>query len=92
MIDERWRELRVGDRIRIVRLPGQKVPGYYLPPMSRRVYKRLIARRRSVRISSIDEWGVPWFWCRFRQKNGSWDHHALGVNDDSWEKVKRRRT
>src|SRR5207245_10643966 len=76
---------RVGDRIRIVRMPsGSDRPGYYFHQDTRRLYKRLIARRRPVRVSRIDESGIPWVQCRFRRKNATWEHHWLAVNDDSW--------
>ena len=90
-MNEPWRELRVGDLIRIVRLPtGVDTPGYTFHPCTRRLYKRLIARRRPLRVCRIDQWGAPWVRCRFRCKDGLWEHHSLAVNDDSWIRVKRR--
>jgi hypothetical protein len=87
-MNEPWRDLKVGDRVRIVQLPtASKQPGYYLAPETRRLYKQLIARRRSVRISHLDACGLPYIYCRFRQEDGSWEHHWLAVNDDSWVKV-----
>ena len=85
-----WRNLRVGDRIRIVRMPSDfSKPGYYVHPSTRRLYKKLIARRRSVRVYEIDEYGGPWISCRFRDRNGDWEYHALCVDDDSWVRVKQ---
>ena len=83
------RELRVGDRIRIIRLPGEGVPGYYLHPDTRRVFKKLMARGRSVRIARIDGQGVTWFACRFRLKSGHWEWHELSVCelDNNWVRV-----
>jgi hypothetical protein len=91
-MNQPWRKLRVGDRIRIIRLPTEWniVPGYHVPPCTRRLYKRLITRRRPVRISEIDEWGLPWIHCKFRRPNGGWEYHFLAVNDDSWVRVKSR--
>jgi hypothetical protein len=90
-MDESWRQLRVGDRIRIIRMPYDAVtPGYAFLPETRRLYKKLIARGRSVRIFQIDEYGHPWIRCRFQKRNGSWEHHWLAVNDDSWERVRNR--
>ncbi len=87
-----WRRLRVGDRIRIVRMPSDAdTPGNTFLPETRRLYKKLIARGRSLRIYMIDEYGLPWVRCRFRRKNGSWEHHWLAVNDDSWVRVKHHR-
>jgi hypothetical protein len=89
-MDEPWRQLRVGDRIRIVRLPsGVDTPGYRFHRDTRRLYNRLIARRRSLRICEI-AWGLPWIECRFKRKAGRWEYHYLAVNDDSWVRVKTR--
>jgi hypothetical protein len=87
------RELRVGDRIRIVGIPGEGMPGYFLHRDTRRVYKLLIARRRSVRIYEIDGYGYPWYQCRFRTRNGQWEYHSLMVAqyDNNWIKVKSGR-
>lgn len=88
---EPWRDLRVGDRIRIVRMPsGVDDPGYTFPKETRLLYNRLIARGRSSRIYKIDDWGLPWINCRFKRKDGRLTHHSLAVNDDSWVRVKRR--
>jgi hypothetical protein len=88
-MNERWCDLRVGDRIRIVRLPSEwNLPGYHVPPCTKRLYQRLIARRRSVRISEIDELGLPWIRCQFRSRSGGWEYHFLAVNDDSWVRIK----
>ena len=87
------RDLKVGDRIRIIGIPGQGVPGYFLHRDTRRVFNKLIARGRPVRIAWIDEYGAPWYACRFRLKNGRWERHYLGVYDldYNWIKVKPRR-
>jgi hypothetical protein len=86
---EPWRDLQVGDRIRIVRIPSEfDLPGYYVHRDTRRLYQRLIARRRSVRVYQVDSWGLPWIRCQFRRTNGRWEYHWLAINDDSWVKVK----
>lgn len=90
---ETWRDLRVGDRVRIVRMPYDSyAPGYTFFPETRRLYKKLIARQRALRVYEIDEWDSPWIRCRFRRKNGTWEHHFLAIRDDSWVKVKSRST
>lgn len=83
------RDLRVGDRIRIIRLPGEGVPGYFLHPDTRRVFKKLMARGRSVRIARIDGQGAPWFACRFRRKGERLEWHELAVcqSDKNWVRV-----
>jgi len=85
-------DLKVGDRIRIIKLPGEGVPGYYLHPDTKRVFKKLVARGRSVRIARIDEYGSPWYNCRFRIKSGRWEYHDLAVCnlDNNWVRVTPR--
>jgi len=86
-----WHTLRIGDRIRIICFPGDwNRPRYYVPSCTRRLYKRLIERRRSVRVYKIDDQGIPWINCKFRRKNGTWEYHYLAINDDIWIRVKRR--
>ena len=87
-------ELRVGDRIRIVGIPGKGDPNYFILPETKRVYKMLMARKRSVRIFEIDEYGSPWYMCKFKKADGTWDWHYLGVfdGDDNWIPVIQRRT
>ena len=88
---EPWQSLRVGDRIRIVRMPsGVDAPGYVFPACTRRLYERLIERGRPVRIFEITENGLPWIQCRFKMPDGNWEWHYLAVNDDSWVRVRHR--
>jgi hypothetical protein len=90
-MDEAWRELQAGDRVRIMRMPWDaSAPGYFFAPETRRLYKKLIARNRPVRVYEVDEYGLPWIACRFRRRNGTWEYHLLAINDDSWVRVKRR--
>jgi hypothetical protein len=85
--------LRVGDRIRILGMPGEGVSGYYLHRDTERVFKKLIARRRSVRIARIDKSGTPWYSFRFRMKSARWEWHSLAVCelDNNWALVEPRR-
>src|SRR4051794_3607054 len=90
-MSESWRDLRVGDRIRFVRMPTEfDGPGYHVHPETRAVYRRLIERRRPVRVYEVDEWGAPWIRCRFKREDASWEHHFLAVNHDGWVRVNRR--
>jgi hypothetical protein len=90
-MDESWHDLRVGDRIRLVAMPGDFArAGYLLFPCTRRVYERLIARRRPVRVCSIDSMGLPWIHCRLRKKDGRCEFHWLAFNHDGWVRVRRR--
>jgi len=87
-------DLEIGDRIRIVRMPGEGIADYFLHEDTRRVFKKLIARGSSVRIARKDEYGVPWYDCRFRRRNGTWEFHTLAVleSDRNWVKVVPRKT
>jgi hypothetical protein len=88
---EPWQKLRVGDRIRIVQMPSYSMDAQFsFLPETRGLYKKLITRGSAQRIFQIDECGLPWIYCRFRLRNGKWEHHWLAVNDDSWVKVKKR--
>jgi hypothetical protein len=90
-MNEEWRKLKVGDRVRVVRMPsGVDEPGYTFHRDTRKLYKRLIARGYTQRISKIDPRGVPWIECRFRLPDGRWEYHSLALNDDLWVLVKRK--
>jgi hypothetical protein len=65
-------------------------PGVSFFPETRRLYRKLIARKRPVRVFQIDEYRLPWISCRFRLPSGRWEHHWLAINDDSWVQVKPR--
>lgn len=86
-------DLRIGDRIRIVGIPGEGIPNYTIHPETVHVYKKLVKRKRSVRISHFDEFGSPWYHCRFRKRNGLWEYHSLIVrsSDTNWVLVKPRK-
>ena len=87
------RKLKVGDKIRIIALPGAGVPVYYLHRETKRAYRILISRRRSLRISRIDEDGLAWYNFRTKRKDGAWEHHFMCItpDDDNWVAVKQRR-
>lgn len=74
-------KLEVGDRIRIVSLPDVK----YIHADTLKIFKRLLKRGRSVRISRVDEDGRAWYTVRFGKE---W-HHLL-VAEDNWVKVIKR--
>jgi hypothetical protein len=86
-------ELKVGDKIRIVAIPGEGIPNYTLHRDTRSVYKKIIARKRSVRIYEIDEYNQPWYAVKFYRKNGKWEHHILAVMEDdtNWVPVMSRK-
>ena len=89
---EAWRALKVGERVRIVRMPsGIDAPGSVFASETRRLYKKLIERNRPVRVTLIDDWDIPWIEVRFRRRIGQLEQHILAINDDSWVKVRPRK-
>jgi hypothetical protein len=88
---ELWRTLRVGDRVRLTEIPPEFLQeGYVIFPETMRVYKKLLARRRSLRVFEIDEYGAPWIKCRFRRKNGTWEWHWLAIDHDGIARVSKK--
>jgi hypothetical protein len=86
-----WRQLKVGDRIRLTEVPREFFQaGYYIHRDTLRVYRKLVDCRRPLRVWMIDEYGFPWVQCRFRNKDGRWEHHSLAVNHNGLERVKPR--
>jgi hypothetical protein len=86
-----WRELRVGDRIRFVEYPREFLrPGYFIHRETVRVYRKLLKRKRPLSVWEIDEYGAPWVACRFRLRNGKYEHHTLKVNHDGFVRVRSR--
>jgi len=87
-------ELKVGDRIRITAVPGEGIAGYTIHKDTIRVYKKIIARKRSVRINKIDECGSPWYMVKFKNAklHGGWEYHFLTVADcdTNWVPVRKR--
>lgn len=76
----------MNDRIRFVRVPPNE------PPETVRLFQKLIARKRSVRVCEIDEFGNPWIACRFRRKNNTWEYHSLAIMEgESWVKVRKKK-
>ena len=86
-----WQALKPGDRVRLTEYPSEFLrPGIYMHRDTVRVYKRLVARGRSLRVAWIDEDGHPWIECRFRRKNGKWEYHSLMLNHGGLVRVRKR--
>jgi hypothetical protein len=85
--------LNVGDLLRITGHIPHYGKHHTLLPETIRVWKKLAKRGRPVRIFKIDEYGMPWYRCRFKRKNGGWEHHWLNVMDEdaNWVLVSRKR-
>ena len=86
-------QLKIGDRIRLLRVPqgdleqrerelrnGAQDAGYTADTI-----ERIIAQDPVVTISSIDEYGLPWFQYDLKSATGDIEHHSLAImDDDSW--------
>jgi hypothetical protein len=60
---------------------------------TKRVYKMLIARGRSVRICRIDDYGTPWFQFHFRRNRDGWrlwESLSVCKDDSNWVPAKPR--
>lgn len=86
-------DLRVGDWILITEVPGKGIPNYYIHRDTTRVFRKLVARKRPVRIRRIDDYGSPWYRCKFRKRDGTFEMHELAVceGETNWTMVKREK-
>jgi len=90
-LDELWRTLQIGDKVRIVEIPPEFLrSGVGIHPETMEVYEKLIARRRAVRIAYFDDWGLPWIRCQFRSDDGRLEYHSLALNHGGLVKVRSR--
>jgi hypothetical protein len=85
-----FRDLKVGDKVRLVEIPKFYRVGYNIHRDTMWVYRQILARKRPMRIWLIDEWGLPWVQCRFRRKDGRWRHDSLGLDKEGWVLVEPR--
>jgi hypothetical protein len=87
-----WRSLRVGDRIRFVRVPKEfDRPDFVVQPDTRRLFELLVQRGRAHRIAWIDDWGVPYIDLQFRVLRGRRIYERLGILEDCWVRVRSTR-
>jgi hypothetical protein len=86
------KRLKIGDRVRLVHLPTEfSQPGYHLHRDTLRVYKRLVALRKTLTVNEIDSYRLPWVQFRLRREDGGYEHHFLAINHDGLVLVRRRR-
>lgn len=85
-MNEAWRELKVGDQVRIVRLPAEMVTySTELVKELEPVYRKLIDTGMALTIDQVDEYGTPWISWEEGEGEG-WISESLALNDDSWER------
>ncbi|WP_339749858.1 hypothetical protein [uncultured Rubinisphaera sp.] len=88
---EPWRDLRVGDRIRITHIPPEFLkPNYTFPDETRELYEHLIEHRENLTVHEICDHSLPWVSYEQTMDDGEVVYHALAVDDDSWELVTGR--
>jgi len=90
------RKLRIGDRIRILRVPDcdriqrerEMRDQVDDAGWTANTIERIIAFAPVQMISAIDEYGHPWFECRIPGPTDALEEHSLTIlDDDSWEYI-----
>lgn len=88
--------LRVGDRIRILRVPAHDLrqreneiaSGAEMAGWTADSIERIIAQTPIVQVSHIDEYGCVWYETTIIGPDGTEERHSLIVyDDDTWEPV-----
>jgi hypothetical protein len=95
-MEERWRTLKPGDRVRLICVPEADLKqreheianGAEMAGLTADTLERIIATDPIVTITNVDEWGMPWFERNLVESNGEIHYHSLGIaEDESWELV-----
>lgn len=88
--------LQIGDRIRLLRVPAadlaqrerERREGVEDAGWTADTIERILAQDPVVVISSIDEYGVPWFEYELKGVGGEVEHHSIAIMDDeSWRRA-----
>ena len=83
-----WRDLQIGDRIRITHIPDEFLqPGYTFPDDTRALYEHLIARGEILTVDEFCVQNLPWVSYEQLLDDGEIVYHSLAVDDNSWELV-----
>jgi len=85
-----WRDLKLSDRIRIVRIPTLFSEPHYHNGEWEETFSlchELITNQKVLLITEIDEDGRPWIEYETTDKDGATISHALALDDDSWERA-----
>lgn len=82
--------LKVGDRIHLIRTPPiWEEHGHKVPPETRKLYRKLMARRHPLVIREVNEFGA-WIWYRDAYGKGWFSEQSLAIDDGCWVRVKPR--
>lgn len=88
---DEWKALKLGDRIRIVRIPSLfSEPHYHNGEWDETfaLYRESISSKVVLTISEFDESGRPWVECESQDTNGNTISNSLAMDDDSWVRVR----
>jgi hypothetical protein len=93
---ERWRTLRAGDRVRLLRVPESDLrqreqelhDGAKMAGCTADAIERIMAINPEVTIDHVDAYGAPWFRFELVGADGVIEYHGLTITDDeSWELI-----
>ena len=84
------RNLRVGDRVRLVEMPPEFARADSLQADTRDAYESLLNRRRAVRIFRVDKDGLPWIRFRLPAEERGWEWHFMALNHGGLVRVRPR--
>lgn len=78
-------KLKIGDKIKINRVA--QLP--FIDNDTIKIFEKLAARKRPVRISKIDKDGIPYYRCQFKKENGKFERCFMAVFDEdkNWKIV-----
>lgn len=85
----KWKQLRTGDRVRLIELPHADLEAYksgskYLQE-TLDVIQRMIDSGKVLTVEQVDEYGHPWVGISFVNDHGETEEHTLTITDDkSW--------
>ncbi|WP_146602042.1 hypothetical protein [Novipirellula aureliae] len=82
-----WKDLKIGDRIRIVKIPSVFAESHYHNgdwDETFALYRDLILRNMVVTVCEIDGAGRPWIEFDSLDADGNIASNSLAVDDDSW--------
>ncbi len=85
---EPWRDLRVGDPIRMTGIPvGWALPHAHVPSCTRKLVEKLVAGRTLLHVHHLDDLETPWILYESFDAEGRKQADFLSVHDLVWERV-----
>jgi hypothetical protein len=93
-----WRSLKVGDRVRLLRVPAPDLEqrsselfsNAEMAGWTADTIEKIISLDPIVTIDRVDDFGAPWYSKVLIGDDGNEYHHSLTITDgDSWELVSK---